>query len=139
MQDELIRLQRVLKKTMLFVTHDFDEAIKLADRVAIMKDGAVIQIGTPEELVLHPADGYVAAFTRNVQRAKVVTARSVMAPLNGAATDGAVRAVDKIADVAPAVIQRGRPVAVLDAGGAPVGALTPQAVIDTLIGRDARP
>jgi glycine betaine/proline transport system ATP-binding protein len=123
---------------MLFVTHDFDEAIKLADRIAIMKDGAVIQLGTPEELVLHPADGYVAAFTRNVQRAKVVTVGSIMGPLNGGATDRGVRASDKIADVAPAVIQGGRPVAVLDAAGAPIGALTPQAVIDTLIGRDAR-
>jgi glycine betaine/proline transport system ATP-binding protein len=138
MQDELVRLQQVLKKTMLFVTHDFDEAIKLADRIAIMKDGAVIQLGTPEELVLHPADGYVAAFTRNVQRAKVVTVGSIMGPLNGGATDRGVRASDKIADVAPAVIQGGRPVAVLDAAGAPIGALTPQAVIDTLIGKDAR-
>ena len=138
MQDELIRLQQVLKKTMLFVTHDFDEAIKLADRIAIMKDGAVIQLGTPEELVLHPADGYVAAFTRNVQRAKVVTVRSIMVPLNGTATDRAVRATDKIADVAPSVIESGRPVAVIDAGGVAVGALTPQAVIDTLIGKDAR-
>jgi len=117
MQDELIRLQQVLKKTMLFVTHDFDEAIKLADRIAIMKDGAVIQLGTPEELVLHPADGYVAAFTRNVQRAKVVTVRSLMGPLNGAATDRTIRASDKIADVAPSVIASGRPVAVVDANG----------------------
>jgi glycine betaine/proline transport system ATP-binding protein len=138
MQDELLRLQQVLKKTMLFITHDFDEAIKLADRIAIMKDGAVIQLGTPEELVLHPADGYVAAFTRNVQRAKVVTVKSLMGPLNGAATDRALRVTDKIADVAPAVIQGGRPVAVIDASGAAVGALTPQAVIDTLIGKDAR-
>jgi len=137
MQDELIRLQQVLKKTMLFVTHDFDEAIKLADRIAIMKDGAVIQLGTPEELVLHPADGYVAAFTRNVQRAKVVTVRSVMGPLNGTGTDRAVRATDKIADVAPAVMGGGRPVAVVDTGGVPVGTLTPQAVIDTLVGKDA--
>jgi glycine betaine/proline transport system ATP-binding protein len=138
MQDELLRLQQVLKKTMLFVTHDFDEAIKLADRIAIMKDGQVIQLGTPEELVMRPADGYVAAFTRNVQRAKVVTVRSIMGPLNGATMDRAVRTTDKIADVAPAVIESGRPVAVLDAGGVPVGALTLQAVIDTLIGKDAR-
>jgi glycine betaine/proline transport system ATP-binding protein len=138
MQDELIRLQQVLKKTMLFVTHDFDEAIKLADRIAIMKDGAVIQLGTPEELVLHPADGYVAAFTRNVQRAKVVTVRSVMGPLDGTPTDRAVRAADKIADVAPSVIESGRPIAVVDTAGTAIGALTPMAVIATLIGRDAR-
>ena len=56
MQAELIRLQSVLKKTIVFITHDFDEAIRLADRIAIMKDGEIIQIGTPEELVLHPGD-----------------------------------------------------------------------------------
>jgi glycine betaine/proline transport system ATP-binding protein len=136
MQDELIRLQRVLKKTMVFVTHDFDEAIKLADRIAIMKDGAVIQLGTPEQLVMQPADGYVAAFTRNVQRAKVISARSIMRPVTGA-LDRAVRAGDKIADVATAVIEAGRPFAVLDADDTVIGALTPQAVIETLAGLNA--
>ena len=138
MQDELIRLQRVLKKTMIFVTHDFDEAIKLADRIAIMKDGRVIQIGTPEELVMRPATDYVAAFTRNVQRAKVLTARSIMGPAGGVAAAGAIRAGDKIADVAPMVINAGRPLAVMDEAGAVIGALAPQAVIDTLIGQDVR-
>lgn len=138
MQDELIRLQRVLKKTMIFVTHDFDEAIKLADRIAIMKDGRVIQMGTPEELVMRPATDYVAAFTRNVQRAKVLTARSVMGPVNGVAAIGQVNAADKIADVAPIVINAGRPLAVVDEAGAVIGTLAPQAVIDTLIGRDGR-
>jgi glycine betaine/proline transport system ATP-binding protein len=61
-----------LKKTIVFITHDFDEAIRLANRIAIMKDGAVIQIGTPEELVMHPATDYVREFTRAVPRAKVV-------------------------------------------------------------------
>ena len=56
MQDELLRLQNVLKKTIVFITHDFDEAIRLADRIAIMKDGEIIQIGTPEELVMQPGD-----------------------------------------------------------------------------------
>jgi len=138
MQDELIRLQRVLKKTMIFVTHDFDEAIKLADRIAIMKDGRVIQIGTPEELVMRPATDYVAAFTRNVQRAKVLTARSIMGPAGGVIAAGAIQARDKIADVAPMVINAGRPLAVVDESGIVVGALAPQAVIDTLIGRDGR-
>lgn len=138
MQDELVRLQRVLKKTMIFVTHDFDEAIKLADRIAIMKDGRVIQIGTPEELVMRPATEYVAAFTRNVQRAKVLTARSIMVPVNGVVPAGQIRAGDKIADVAPIVINAGKPLAVVDEGGAVIGALAPQAVIDTLIGQDSR-
>ncbi len=75
MQGELIRLQGVLRKTILFITHDFDEAIRLADRIAIMQDGEIIQSGTPEELVLHPATSYVAEFTRDVPRAKVMSAR----------------------------------------------------------------
>lgn len=137
MQDELIRLQRVLKKTMMFVTHDFDEAIRLADRIAIMKDGSIIQIGTPEELVLNPATDYVAAFTRNVQRAKVVTARSIMGPINGA-TGGKVNAGDKIADLAPEMIKAGQPFSVVDDSGAVIGTLALQSVIDTLIGKDAR-
>jgi glycine betaine/proline transport system ATP-binding protein len=138
MQDELVRLQKVLKKTMIFVTHDFDEAIKLADRIAIMKDGLVIQIGTPEELVMNPATEYVAAFTRNVQRAKVLTARSVMGPVNGVVSDGVIRAADKVADVAPLVINAGGPISVVDETGAVIGTLAPQAVIDTLIGKDTR-
>ena len=138
MQDELIRLQRVLKKTMIFVTHDFDEAIKLADRIAIMKDGRVVQLGSPEELVMRPATDYVAAFTRNVQRAKVLTARSVMDPVNGITAAGQIRAGDKIADVAPIVIGAGKPLAVIDENGAVIGSLAPQSVIDALIGRDSR-
>jgi glycine betaine/proline transport system ATP-binding protein len=78
MQSELMRLQGVLKKTIVFITHDFDEAIKLADRIAIMKDGEIIQIGAPEELVLNPATDYVAEFTRDVNRAKVMSAQSLM-------------------------------------------------------------
>jgi ABC-type proline/glycine betaine transport system ATPase subunit len=68
----------VLHKTIVFITHDFDEAIRLADRIAIMQDGRIVQIGTPEELVLRPATGYVAEFTKEIPRAKVLSARSIM-------------------------------------------------------------
>ena len=78
MQDQLIGLQRLVKKTMVFITHDFLEAIKVGDRVAIMKDGEFVQVGTPEELVSNPIDDYVRDFTRDVPRSKVLTARSVM-------------------------------------------------------------
>src|SRR5690606_19347819 len=78
MQDEFMRLQTVLHKTIVFITHDFDEAIRLADRIAIMKDGEIVQASTPEEIVLTPATSYVAEFTKNVARAKVVRARSLM-------------------------------------------------------------
>ncbi|MDY0883282.1 glycine betaine/L-proline ABC transporter ATP-binding protein [Dongia soli] len=137
MQSELLRLQNVLKKTMVFVTHDFDEAIRLADRIAIMKDGAVIQTGTPEELVTNPATDYVAEFTRDVQRAKVVSAASAMQPPSTGHFDSAVAADLKIQAVAAQVIGGGKPVAVTAADGSVIGELTPDAVLTTLIGREA--
>ena len=75
MQNEFLRLQNLLKKTIVFITHDFDEAIRLADRIAIMRDGRVIQVGTAEELIVSPADAYVAEFTREAPRAKILTVR----------------------------------------------------------------
>jgi glycine betaine/proline transport system ATP-binding protein len=81
MQNELIRLQKNLRKTLVFITHDFLEAIKLGDRIAIMRDGEIVQIGTPERIVAHPANNYVKEFTKDVPRVKVLTARSVMQPV----------------------------------------------------------
>ncbi len=78
LQDELLELQGKQHRTILFITHDLDEALKLGDRIAIMKDGAVVQIGTPEEILTHPADDYVRDFVENVDRSKVITAGSVM-------------------------------------------------------------
>ena len=78
MQDEMIALQRELHKTMIFITHDLAEALKLGDRIAIMKDGGFVQVGTPEEVVAHPANDYVADFMKDVPRAHVLTARSIM-------------------------------------------------------------
>jgi glycine betaine/proline transport system ATP-binding protein len=80
MQDELIALQRRVHKTSIFITHDFAEAIKLGDRIAIMKDGEFVQVGRPDEVVLRPANQYVAEFTRDVPKAKVLTAATIMGP-----------------------------------------------------------
>jgi glycine betaine/proline transport system ATP-binding protein len=88
MQDQMIALQRDLRKTMVFITHDLAEALKLGDRIAIMRDGVFVQVGTPEEVVANPADDYVADFTKEVPRAHVLTARSIMAPPNGASAFG---------------------------------------------------
>jgi len=85
MQDELLGLQAKLKKTMVFITHDFLEAIKMGDHIAIMKDGEIVQIGTPEEIVANPVDQYVADFTEDVPRYKVLSAGKVMRPASGAA------------------------------------------------------
>ena len=78
MQDELIALQGQIKKTIVFITHDLNEALKLGDRIAIMRDGEIIQLGTPEEIVTHPADAYVGEFVRDVSKAKVLGAASIM-------------------------------------------------------------
>jgi glycine betaine/proline transport system ATP-binding protein len=83
MQDELCTLETHMRKTMIFITHDFAEAIKLGDRIAIMKDGEFVQVDTPERVVLHPADDYVAEFTKDVPKAKVLTAATIMRPAAG--------------------------------------------------------
>ena len=78
MQDELLLLQEKMKRTIVFITHDLDEAIKLGDRIAIMKDGEVVQVGTPEEILTDPANAYVTRFTESVDRGRIVTASSIM-------------------------------------------------------------
>lgn len=78
MQDELLDLQEKMKRTIVFITHDLDEAIKLGDRIAIMKDGEVVQVGTPEEILTDPANDYVTRFTESVDRGRVVTVSSIM-------------------------------------------------------------
>ncbi|MBC8331175.1 MAG: glycine betaine/L-proline ABC transporter ATP-binding protein [Anaerolineae bacterium] len=83
MQDELLNLQHELHKTILFITHDFHEAIKLGDRIAIMKDGAIVQVGTAQQIVAHPVDEYVREFTQDVPRTKVLTAETIMLSQEG--------------------------------------------------------
>lgn len=78
MQDELLSLQSRMRKTILFITHDLDEALKLGNRIAVMRDGEIIQVGTAEEIISRPADDYVAAFTSGVDRSKVLSAGAVM-------------------------------------------------------------
>ncbi len=136
MQDELMRLQAVLHKTIVFITHDFDEAIRLADRVAIMKDGLIIQIGTPEELVINPATEYVAEFTRDVQRSKVISARSLMRPVQTADHGGVIAPDARIGSFSAAIISSGKSFGVANATGKLIGEVTPQAVINLLAGID---
>ena len=78
MQDELIELQSSMQKTIIFITHDLDEALKIGDRIALMKDGVIVQIGTPEEIMTNPADEYVRKFVEDVDRSKVFSAQHVM-------------------------------------------------------------
>lgn len=86
MQDELLRLQQNMRKTVIFITHDLDEALRIGDRIAILKDGVVVQVGTGEEILMNPANSYVEAFVENVDRSKVLSAENIMTyvdrPLN---------------------------------------------------------
>lgn len=80
MQDQLIELQEELHKTIIFITHDLDEALRLGDRIAILKDGELVQVGEPVDILLHPADNYVEAFVKDVNRARALTVATVMQP-----------------------------------------------------------
>ncbi|MBX3530788.1 MAG: betaine/proline/choline family ABC transporter ATP-binding protein [Rhizobiaceae bacterium] len=131
MQDEFLRLQSMLGKTIVFITHDFDEAIRLADRIAIMKDGAIVQAGTPEQLVLSPADGYVSAFTRNVSKAKVVRVGSLMKAGEAPGPPIGVRAT--IAEAAPLFSAGVEQLPVVDPEGRPVGALARTDVVELMM------
>ncbi len=133
MQDELIALQRRMHRTLVFITHDFDEALKLGDHIAIMKDGEFVQVGTPEEVVSQPADAYVTEFTRDVAKAKVLKVGSVMgAPDDAAGRDGAVRARATLDEVLGRLITSHSTLPVVDDDGRLVGSLDPRAVAEIL-------
>ena len=135
MQAELIRLQNALHKTVIFITHDFDEAIRLGDRVAIMQDGEIIQTGTPEDLVMHPASDYVAEFTRDVPRAKVMSAQKLMQQTTpGADYAGRIRCDAKITSFCAEIVAAQRPFAVTDEEDRIIGEVTPAAVSALLAG-----
>jgi glycine betaine/proline transport system ATP-binding protein len=133
MQDEFIRLQSVLNKTIVFITHDFDEAIRLADRIAIMKDGAIVQVGTPEDIVLAPATAYVAAFTRSVPKAKVVKAAAIMRPVNGALPETAIAARATVAEAVPLFAAGVERLRVVDAAGETLGMLDRNVVVELMM------
>jgi len=136
MQDEFLRLQGVLNKTILFVTHDFDEALRLADRIAIMKDGIIEQLDTPSNIVLNPATEYVRKFTEEVPREKVLKIESVMDPVddNSDLSDLQVSKDAIIETVAEDVLSQQKPVAVLDDKGNTVGLLNCSTILHILFG-----
>jgi glycine betaine/proline transport system ATP-binding protein len=135
MQDEFLRLQSVLKKSIAFITHDFDEAIRLADRIAIMKDGEVIQIGSPEELITQPATDYVAEFTKDVSRAKVLTVKTMATePEDGKTYTDTVHANEKIETIAEQILNSDRVFGVVDESGQIIGEIKREDVTRVLIG-----
>lgn len=138
MQDEFLRLQGLLGKTIVFITHDFDEALRLADRIAIMKDGAVEQCDTPDQIVLNPATEYVRKFTEDIDKARVVHAGVLAKPLNGTKPAGeSVSASASIHDLARILVSDKREnLPVADASGDIVGLLDRKVALDVLLGVD---
>ncbi len=140
MQDEFLRLQGLLNKTILFVTHDFDEALRLADRIAIMKDGIIEQIDKPANIVLNPASEYVAKFTNEVPREKVLKCSDIMEKQDKSAKASSLTVPDDaiIETVAEAVLNESKPVSVVNDKGKTVGVLNRKSIIHVLFGKDAQ-
>jgi len=136
MQDEFLRLQGKLQKTIMFITHDFDEALRLADRIAIMKDGIIEQLDTPAKIVLNPATEYVKKFTEEVPREKVLKIETVMEPMsdNKNLSDLKVSKDAIIETVAEKILSQENPVTVIDSNKKVVGIVKPSKVIHTVFG-----
>jgi len=136
MQDEFLRLQGALKKTIMFVTHDFDEALRLADRIAIMKDGIIEQLDTPANIVLSPATEYVKKFTEEVPREKVLKIEAVMESMSDDKnlSDLKVSKDAIIETVAEKILSQEKSVAVIDSNKKVIGIVKPSKVIHTVFG-----
>jgi glycine betaine/proline transport system ATP-binding protein len=133
MQDEVARLQRELKKTVVFITHDLQEALKLGDHIAIMRDGRFVQLDTPEAVVARPVDDYVRDFVRDVPRAHVLTAGGIMGPaLNGGQTSGSVADTTPVSELLPILVASDLPLAVLDDQGQVCGTVDRLAALRAL-------
>jgi glycine betaine/proline transport system ATP-binding protein len=137
MQDEVVRLQAETGKTMLFITHDLLEALRLGDRIAIMRDGAIVQLGTPEELVGSPADDYVANFVRDIPRTNVLTLRWIMRdPAPGEENTGPELPVTTtVKDALPTVAATDGPVRAIENGRC-VGIVDREAVVRAMADGD---
>ncbi|MHA5053576.1 quaternary amine ABC transporter ATP-binding protein [Streptomyces sp. SD15] len=138
MQEEVIRLHREEGRTMVFITHDLNEALRLGDRIALMRDGRIVQLGTPEEIVGSPADDYVREFVRDVPREQVMTVRTAMRTASAEeAGRGPVVAPDAtVSEAIEAVARSGDPARVMDKGRC-VGVVDSTALLGVVAGTDA--
>ena len=133
MQDEFLRLQRVLNKTIVFITHDLLEALRLADRIAIMKDGWIEQIGTPADVIMRPATDYVAEFTQDVPRVRVLTVADILEPIShGLQTADGIGPESSLEALLPHFVGRKDGVAIADGDGKIIGSVTPHGVVSAL-------
>ena len=132
MQNEFLRLQSMLKKTIVFITHDFDEAIRLADRIAIMYEGLIVQVGTAEELITKPATNYVAEFTKDIPRTKLLTASSIMDQDNKEKLKDTVKYNDKVEKIAPKILKSEKQFSVIDDKDKVIGTISKKEIINTI-------
>jgi len=141
LQNEFMKLASQMNKTTVFITHDLDEAVRIGDRIAIMRDGRVVQIGTPEDIVMNPADEYVADFVAGISRLKVVRAHAVMQDIAAfesasGSLDAATKTFPEDADLSQMIehaIADERPFAVVDANGNRVGVIDRADLLRTVI------
>jgi len=141
LQNEFMKLASQMNKTTVFITHDLDEAVRIGDRIAIMRDGRVVQIGTPEDIVMNPADEYVADFVAGISRLKVVRAHAVMQDIAAfesvsGSLDAAAKTFPEDADLSQMIehaIADERPFAVVDANGNRVGVIDRADLLRTVI------
>lgn len=137
LQDEFMKLSSVMKKTTVFITHDLDEAVRIGDRIAIMRDGRLVQVGTPEEIVMQPADDYVSDFVAGISRLKVVKAHAVMQP----ATDESFNDTnaptfkehDNLSTLITAAIEYHSPLKITDDNGRTIGSIDRADLLKTVI------
>ena len=140
MQDLLLELQKDLHKTIIFITHDLDEALKLADHLVILKDGAIVQQGEPQHILLNPNDPYIEDFVSDINRARVLKVRSVMAPTNSSSAENAYGEVDADATLESVIAQSGGDTShnyLVVKDGQPVGVLDMKDLVRALVPRVA--
>ncbi|MEN8652953.1 glycine betaine/L-proline ABC transporter ATP-binding protein [Streptomyces sp. 21So2-11] len=144
MQDQLLELQKRLKKTIVFITHDLNEAMRLGDRIAVMRDGRIVQMGTAEDILVTPANDYVASFTQDVDRSRVLTAGAIMADPDtafGTRTDegASLRTADDVLKAAPATVTADTPIIELftpcSTSSAPVAVIDPDGRLTGVVPR----
>ncbi len=132
MQNEFLRLQNMLKKTIVFITHDFDEAIRLADRIAIMYEGLIVQVGTPEELITKPATDYVAEFTKDIPRSKLLNVSSIMNDSDKKPYNNNILFNEKVEKIAAKVLKSDSAFSVIDKDKQILGSLSKKEIIKVL-------
>ena len=141
LQKEFIKLSKQLKKTTVFITHDLDEAVKVGHRIAIMRDGMVIQVGTPEEIVMNPKDDYVADFVKGISRLEVVKAKSIMKSIdqftqeNGAIPNDAVRMNenDDLSSLIEHSVSSNKPIVICNKEGSELGVVTQKDLLVSIV------